>query len=81
MQLYYATLDSTAAVYCLADTITFPLFFVCFSANDRMFSSLKLVVSDLPVRLGAGKVEKIFFLRLNKSSTTFVSGLGKVVRS
>ena len=45
-----------------------------------MFSSLKFVVSDLRARLGASKVEKILFLRPNKSSTCQILGLGKVER-
>ena len=45
-----------------------------------MFSFLKLVVSELRARLGASKVEKILFLRLNKSSTYQIPGLGKIVR-
>ena len=46
-----------------------------------MFSSLKLAVSDLRGRLGARKIEKILFVRLNKSSTTVhIAGLGNVVR-
>ena len=45
-----------------------------------MFSSLKLVVSDLRTRLRARKVEKILFVSLNKSSTYQIPGLGKAVR-
>ena len=35
---------------------------------ERNFSSLKLVVSDLRTSLGAEKIEKILFLRLNRHS-------------
>ena len=44
---------------------------------ERIFSSLKLVVSDLRASLGAEKSEKILFLRLNGH---LIPGLGKVVR-
>ena len=44
---------------------------------ERNFSSLKLVVSDLRASLGAEKIEKILFLRLNSH---LIPGLGKVVR-
>ena len=44
---------------------------------ERNFSSLKLVVSDLRASLGAEKIEKILFLRLNRH---LIPGLGKVVR-
>ena len=43
----------------------------------RIFSPLKLVVSDLRASLGAEKIEKILFLRLNRH---LIPGLGKVVR-
>ena len=42
-----------------------------------MFSTLKLAVSDLRARLGASKIEKIVFLRLNKYH---IPGLRNVVR-
>ena len=51
-------------------------FFSFFPAKKRNSSSLNLVVSDLRARLGGSKVEKVLFLRLNKSSTKFL-GLGR----
>ena len=44
---------------------------------ERKFCSLKLVVSDLRASLGAEKIEKILFLKLNRH---LIPGLGKVVR-
>ena len=79
MQLHYATLDSTAPAHFLPG-ILFKNFFFFPLPKKRMFSSLKLVVSDLRARLGASKVEKVLFLRLNKSSTYQIPGLEKAVR-
>ena len=47
------------------------------SGNNRVYRNLKLVVSDLRASLGAEKIEKILFLRLNSH---LIPGLGKVVR-
>ena len=44
---------------------------------ERNFSFLKLVVSDLRVSLGAEKIEKILFFRLNRH---LIPGLGKIIR-
>ena len=74
----YNTFDSTAAVHFLAGITLFQ--FCLFSPAKTTFSSLKLVVYDLRPRLGASNVEKILLLRLNKSSTYQIPGLGKVVR-
>ena len=61
--------DLVARVFAAIDT-------TCCQA-ERNFSSLKLVVSDLRASLGAEKIEKVLFLRLNRH---LIPGLGKVVR-